>query len=71
MMKKERDNGGRQSLAGLHGSSSPGFSSELSEISSGLGGARRDLVKAGGACRGLAGLPGSSSGLVKILAEGR
>ena len=54
----ERDDGARQSLEGLHESSSLVFLS-------GLGGAQRDLVRAGGTHRYLAGLLGPSSGLVE------
>ena len=55
---EERDDRARQSLAGLPVSSSPGFLLRL-------GGAQRDLIRAGCACRGLAVLLGSLSGLVE------
>ena len=67
-MKEERDGRARRRLTGLHGFSSPEFSSGLGGAQRDLvrlGRALRDLVRAGGAHRGLAGLSGSSSGIVE------
>jgi len=63
--KTARLDGAWQGFRGPHLLGSLRGSAELSRISSGLGRARWDLIRAGSARRVLAGLPGSSSDLVE------